>query len=85
MRKESIHFKEMLNERNISTEWVNLALDVPDKIDVNEDGTIHYLKKIEKYNDRWLRVVVNENVIPNKLVTVFFDRRLRRINHENKS
>ena len=52
MRKESIHFKEMLNERNISTEWVNLALDVPDKIDVNEDGTIHYLKKIEKYNDR---------------------------------
>ncbi len=85
MRKESIHFKEMLNERNISTEWVNLALDVPDKIDVNEDGTIHYLKKIEKYNDRWLRVVVNENVIPNKLVTAFFDRRLRRINHENKS
>lgn len=85
MKKKSIHFEEMLNEIRISIEWVNQVLDSPDKVEVKDDGTVHYLKKITQYNHRWLRVVVNETITPNKLVTVFFDRRLRRINHENKS
>ena len=85
MKKKSIHFEEMLNERRISIEWVNQVLDSPDKVEVKDDGTVHYLKKITQYNHGWLRVVVNETITPNKLVTVFFDRRLRRINHENKS
>ena len=85
MRKKSIHFEEMLNERNISTEWVSQVLDTPDKVEIKEDGTVHYLKKITEYSNRWLRVVVNESITPNKLVTAFFDRRLRRSNHENKS
>ena len=42
-------------------------------------------KKISEYGGRWLRVVVNENKVPPKLVTTFFDRKLRGQHNENKS
>lgn len=74
----SIHFNQMLKERNIRTDWIDQALQDPDKVEEVEDGTRHYIKQISEYSDRWLRVVVNVRVNPNRAVTAFFDRRLRR-------
>ena len=74
----SKHFNQMLEERNIRRDWVDQALDVPDNVEDIEDRTRHYIKKIPEYENRWLRVVINIRVNPNRAVTAFFDRRLRR-------
>ena len=80
----SRHFLDMLIERNITEQWVNLAENNPDSIEDHEDGTRHYIKKIPDNDNRWLRVIVNVISEPNKEVTVFFDRRLKKLN-ESKS
>ena len=72
------HGKEMLEERNIREEWVLRALRQPDYNNEREDGNVHYVKAIPERGDRILRVVVNPHVFPNRILTVFFDRRLRR-------
>jgi hypothetical protein len=69
----------MLEERNIRREWVDQALEAPDNIEDIEDGTQHYIKQIPEYGNRWLRVVINVQVNPNRAVTAFFDRRVRRM------
>jgi hypothetical protein len=73
----SKHLYEMLKQRNIADLWVQRAVNNPDYIESYDDGTRHYLKKIAENGNRWLRVVVNIEELPNKGVTAFFDRRLR--------
>ena len=72
------HFKNMLKERSIQQEWADRVLHEPQKVEDHEDGTRHFLRQIEEHGDQWLRVVVNIQVEPNRAVTAFFDRRLRR-------
>jgi len=80
----SKHFLDMLKERNIAKQWVDITENFPDKIEDHEDGTRHYIKQIPECANRWLRVVVNVSSNPGKEVTAFFDRRLRK-KYENKS
>ena len=68
----------MLHERRIELEWVENTIQCPDKVENRRDGTRHYLKKIKNQGDRWLRVIVNAETEPNKTITVFFDRRMRK-------
>jgi hypothetical protein len=79
------HFIEMLKERDISMEMVDLAMTVPDRIENIEDGTKHFLKQFDTAGGRWLRVIVNMESDPPRRITAFFDRRLRRKQNENKS
>jgi hypothetical protein len=73
----SSHTRDMLIERNIREEWVWRALNSPDSKRWHvEDGNTHYTKAIREREGRVLRVVVNANVQPNRIVTAFFDRRL---------
>jgi len=72
------HFRKMLSERNIQEQWVERVLAEPDRIETHEDGTKHYLKQIQEYDNRWLRIIVNSELEEPLAVTVFFDRRLRR-------
>jgi len=74
---ESLHFRDMLQERGIAAEWVHGALCAPDRTEDLDDGTRHYLKQIPDHGNRWLRVVVNVASQPHRAVTAFFDRRLR--------
>ncbi len=74
----SEHAYDMLRERNIQQAWVQLAIENPDKKEVKDDGTVHYIRSIEQHGERYLRVVVNPDVRPQRIVTVFFDRRIRR-------
>ncbi|MBI5650071.1 MAG: DUF4258 domain-containing protein [Chloroflexi bacterium] len=71
------HAKGVLTERNILADWVWQTLAAPSQRQIGNDGNIHYLKPIENYDNRVLRVVVNERVRPNRIITVFFDRRMR--------
>lgn len=74
----SEHAYDMLRERNIRDSWVKLTIEDPEKKELKEDGTIHYIRAIEQYGGRYLRVVVNPDVRPQRIVTLFFDRRIRR-------
>ncbi|MBI4789074.1 MAG: DUF4258 domain-containing protein [Chloroflexi bacterium] len=74
----SAHANAMLAERNIPEEWVRRTLDSPDRTEPGPDNNTHYIKAIPEHGDRFLRVVVNAHVEPKRIVTVFFDRRLRR-------
>ena len=79
------HFIAMLAERQIRREWVDNTVQCPDKVEDREDGTRHYLKRIENQGGRWLRVITSTTTEPHKAITVFFDRRIRTINYENQS
>jgi hypothetical protein len=70
------HPREMLTERNVAAEWVQRAISTPDEKRMGEEGHTHYLKTIEENGGRVLRVVVNTQVDPWRVVTAFFDRRL---------
>ena len=72
------HFKQMLEERTIHREWVEQALQSTDNIKDHEDGTRHFIKQFPEYDNRWLRVVINVRSKPNRAITAFFDRRLRK-------
>lgn len=74
----SEHAYDMLKERNIRESWVKLAIEDPEKKEPKDDGTIHYIRAIEQHGGRYLRVVVNPDVKPQRIVTLFFDRRIRR-------
>jgi hypothetical protein len=72
----STHAKDMLMERNILEEWVWRTINTPQRKRLGDDGNMHYTKAIKEREGRVLHVVVNPNVQPNRIVTVFFDRRL---------
>lgn len=76
--RDSIHFNDMLKERDIRWEWVDRTISRPDRTEEHKDGTRHFIKQIPEFGNRWLRVVVSVTVTPEKRVTAFFDRRLRR-------
>jgi len=77
------HFSDMLKEREIPPEWAERTRTEPDRTEDHDDGTKHFIKRIPEFGNRWLRVVVNVVETPEKPVTAFFDRRLRR-QHENQ-
>jgi hypothetical protein len=73
----SKHAKEMLVERNISEEWVWRTIQSFDNKSVGVDANLHFTKAIVEKENRILHVVVNPQLNPNRVVTLFFDRRLR--------
>jgi hypothetical protein len=74
----STHTKDMLIERQIPEEWVWRTIKSPDRKETGPDKNLHYFKAIEENENRVLRVIVNPHIEPERVVTVFFDRRLRR-------
>ena len=74
----SQHAQDMLQEREIPEEWMWRAIDEPDQMEIGADGNTHYIKAIPEHGGRFLRVVVNPHVQPERIVTLFFDRRLGR-------
>jgi len=81
--EDAVHFKDMLSERGIKLEWADRTVQEPEKVEDHDDGTRHFIKQIPEFENRWLRVIVNITVIPEKRITAFFDRRLRR-KYENQ-
>ena len=73
----SKHAAEMMKERNIAEDWVWRVLNDSENTFTGEDSNLHFTKAIAEKENRVLRVVVNPAVSPKRIVTVFFDRRLR--------
>ena len=73
------HARGVLVERDIPEEWVARALTerqlaVPDPED---SGIVHYFFAVPERGSAVLRVVVNERNTPSRVVTAFFDRRMK--------
>ena len=73
------HARNMLRERNIQEEWIRETLNSPGRKEEDEQGNTHYFKVFPEYDGRVLHVIVNEMVNPTRVITVFFDRRARRL------
>ncbi len=72
------HAKDMRVERNILEDWIWRVLKQPDKMLMGKDGNMHYSKAINEQNGRVLHVVINPNFQPNRIITMFLDRRFVR-------
>jgi len=46
------HFKNMLEERSIQQEWVDRAISEPEEIEDQEDGTRHFMRRMEEHGNR---------------------------------
>lgn len=73
------HAVAALAERGIDFGWVDRVLRQPERTEPDRDDPSlrHALGRIEERDNRVLRVVYNHTTNPWRLVTVFFDRRLR--------
>ena len=74
----SHHARDMLDERRIAEEWVWRTLQAPERTEAGADGNTHYISAIPERGGRFLRVAANRRTTPERIVTVYFDRRLRR-------
>jgi len=54
-----------------------LALESPDHTEIGADNNVHYIKESNEFGPRTFRVIVNPRATPNRVITFFFDRRLR--------
>ena len=63
-----------------SVEWVERVVAVPAlrSPDPSDPAVERFFGRIAERDDRTLRVVVNTNVAPWRVVSVFFDRNMRK-------
>ncbi len=71
------HAEDILDERRLEREWVLRAIERPERSEEPEEGTRHFLLRIPERQGRVLRVVVNTTVEPWRVVTAFFDRKMK--------
>ncbi len=73
----SKHSINMIIEREIKEQWIIDTLDFPDRTEFIDNNELHYIKRIEEFGNRFLRIVINPYTIPKTIVTLFFDRRIK--------
>jgi uncharacterized protein DUF4258 len=73
------HADHVLRRRGIHLSWVRSVVATPlaTEQDERDESLEHRLGKIEEYGNRVLRVIINRNVEPPRIVTAFFDRSMR--------
>jgi hypothetical protein len=74
----TIHAKNMMRERLIQEDWVASTVQNPDKTELKRNDEKHYVKQIPQNQGKFLRVIVNPSVMPPRVITVFFDRRVQK-------
>lgn len=73
------HARDALVKRQIPLEWLGRALVAPcrrepDRVD---EALEHRLAAIPEFGNRILRVIVNVQANPERVITAYFDRRAR--------
>ena len=73
------HAKKVITERNIKLEWIERVMSSPQKVENDPDDLEleHAMGKISEYGNRVLRVIYNRVTVPQRIVTVYFDRALK--------
>ena len=74
------HARDALQEREIPTLWVQRVLDSPMLVEPDEDDPEleHRLARVPEHGNRVLHVVVNHTLRPARVVTAYFDRKMRK-------
>ena len=75
----TVHAEVAIEAREIKKEWIFETLQDPEltEKDKEDPELLHYLKKIESNSGRILRVIVNYQTDPQRVITAFFDRGMR--------
>lgn len=75
----SQHAQDVIKERHILEGWIERVLDQPELSEQDEaDSSLeHRLGRISEYGNRVLRVVYNREAKPLRVVTAYFDRKMR--------
>jgi len=73
------HARRALAEREIPIEWVERTLNGPELSlpDPNNAMIERRFRRIPEFGGRVLRVAVNTTVEPKRVVSVFFDRKMK--------
>jgi len=73
------HARNALHKRGIPHTWVEQTVNAPEVTETDEvDPDLeHRLARIPEFENRVLRVVVNDKVQPPRIITAFFDRRVK--------
>jgi hypothetical protein len=73
------HAADVLDERRISVAWMERVFASPTLIQpsLTDPDLENRFGKIVEFGDRVLRVVVNTQVVPERVVSVYFDRRMK--------
>jgi uncharacterized DUF497 family protein len=73
------HAKKALDEREIQVEWLERTLSSPELVlpDTDDAAVERRFRRIPEFGGRVLRVAVNTTVEPNRVVSVFFDRKMK--------
>jgi hypothetical protein len=75
------HARESLRKRStILLEWVERVLQQPERVESDSvDAELeHRLGRIPEYDGRVLRVIVKTATNPLRVITCYFDRKMRR-------
>jgi hypothetical protein len=75
----SEHAGDALVKRKISIEWLECALISPQYVEPDSEDKVleHRLAAIPDHGNRVLRVIVNLQAKPARIVTLYFDRRMK--------
>ncbi|MBL7180379.1 MAG: DUF4258 domain-containing protein [Desulfobacterales bacterium] len=73
------HAEDALVKRKIKKEWLGRVLAFPQRIEPDATDPIleHRLAEISECENRVLRVIINPHTNPIRVVTLFFDRKIR--------
>ncbi len=73
------HARRAVAEREIPIEWIERTLQAPELIlpDPNDAMIERCFRRIPEFGGRVLRVAVNRTVEPQRVVSVFFDRKMQ--------
>jgi hypothetical protein len=71
--------KDVISERHIRLAWLEQVLDSPELREADRDDRelMHHVGRIKEYGNRALRVVFKKSVSPVRIVTVYFDRKMK--------
>jgi hypothetical protein len=74
------HARLSLLTRDIATEWLEQVLEAPERTEPDPvDADLeHRMERIKAHEGRWLRVIVKKQSSPVRVITMYFDRKLRR-------
>ncbi len=73
------HTIKVMAERGLSAEWLERGLKSPERVEPDEDDAAleHHLVRIPEFGGRMLRVIVNKDSAPIRVVTIYFDRSVK--------
>jgi hypothetical protein len=73
------HAQTVVLERRIAVEWIERALASPEAVrpDETDPALEHRLCRIPEHGQRVLRVIVARTATPLRVVSAYFDRRMR--------